>query len=155
MAAMSLAPQSVSIRCSAGFSLVEVTIALGLAAFAMVSVLGALQSGLTVLRDSLDQVSETNLLREVAALASRSSLSELSQRAGLYGFFDEQGLPIQEAADARFKVELDVQDALLPGQATSSAGARVVLVKITRQPSAPGAANRMTIRPLYVADSGF
>lgn len=152
---MSPEPQSVSRRRLAGFSLVEVTIALGLAAFAMVSVLGALQSGLNVLRDSLDQVSETNLIREVAALASRSSLGELSQRAGSYGYFDEQGLPVRGAAEARFKVELAVQDALLPGQSTSSAGARVVLVKITRQPASPGATNRMTIRPLYVADSGF
>lgn len=144
--------QTVAKRREAAFSLVEVTIALGLAAFAVVAVLGVLPSGLKTLRDSLDEVSEANLFREFAGSAARTSFAQLTNSVT---YFSEQGLETGSQAGAHFKVEREVRDALVPGQSSTSNGAKVVLIKITRNPAAPGAGSRTTIRPVYVANSGF
>jgi uncharacterized protein (TIGR02598 family) len=147
---------SVSKKTDPAFTLVEVTIALGIAAFSIVAVFGALASGFNTLRDSIDEVVEENLVREISAKASRTSFGEINNLLPAGGsYFSEQGLHVTEAGQARFKLELDIRDATLPGDPASRGGAKVVLVKITRQPQSASASLRSTVWPVYVAHPGF
>lgn len=148
--------KSVSKKTDPAFTLIEVTIALGIAAFSIVAVFGALTSGFDTLRDSIDEVVEENLIREISSQASRTSFSELANLVPAGGrYFSEQGLHVDDIGQARFKLELDIRDALLPGESSVRGGAKVVLVKITRQPQFASASSRTTMWPVYVANPGF
>jgi uncharacterized protein (TIGR02598 family) len=147
---------SVSKKTDPAFTLIEVTIALGIAAFSIVAVFGALTSGFNTLRDSIDEVVEENLIREISSKASRTSFSALTDLVPAGGsYFSEQGLRVNDIAEARYKLELDIRDALLPGEPSVRGGAKVVLVKITRQPQFASASSRTTMWPVYVANPGF
>lgn len=147
---------SVSIKTDPAFTLIEVTIALGIAAFSIVAVFGAMSSGFDTLRDSIDEVVEENLIREISGKASRTSFGDLASLVPVEGaYFSEQGLRVTNIGEARFKLELDIRDALLPGESSARGGAKVVLVKITRQPQFASASSRTTVWPVYVANPGF
>jgi uncharacterized protein (TIGR02598 family) len=146
----------VSKRIHSAFTLIEVTIALGIAAFAVVAVFGTLSTGLVTLRDSIDEVVEANLVREIAAKASRSSFQQIDRIIpGGSSYFNEQGLPVERAVDASFKMEVEVVDAILPGASSPSKAVKLVLVKISRQPHSSATTQSIMVRPIYVANAGF
>jgi len=60
-------------RRAFGFSLIEVTIAMGIFVFAMVPIIGVTSSGMKNLRDSMDDTVRADIVRKVAGEVMRST----------------------------------------------------------------------------------
>jgi uncharacterized protein (TIGR02598 family) len=56
-----------ALRCIAAFSLVEVTLALGIAAFCLIAVIGIIPVGVKTTRDATSQTAATNIMAAVIA----------------------------------------------------------------------------------------
>jgi uncharacterized protein (TIGR02598 family) len=84
------------------FSLAEVTIALGVSTFAVVSVAGLLPLGLGTLRDSKAQMLETQILRAVSAQNAVGDFGNVADTA----WFDNEGQRVSNSAAAVFRAEV-------------------------------------------------
>lgn len=140
-------------RPAEGFSLVEVTIALGLISVAVISILALLPAGLVSLRSSMDRTIEAQILRSVSARAVVANFANLQTDEI---FFDEQGQPVRSRASARYVVSLSTNDVRFPGSTNVtdwSQAARRLRVQIVMKPTpqAPGTTN---VHTLFVANSG-
>jgi uncharacterized protein (TIGR02598 family) len=80
-----------------GFSLIEVTIALGVFAFAMIPIIGLVSSGMKSLRGSMDDGVRGEIVQKVVAEAGRVPYTNLSTEFNnrLF-FFDDEG--VQQAS---------------------------------------------------------
>ncbi len=101
-------------RVEHAFSLVEVTLALGVVAVSLLSLLGLLPAGLGVLRESMDQTVYTQIVQRVA---SEVSVTDFDSLANTTFSFDEQGQLVkgQGTANARYSVQIQGSDPSLPG----------------------------------------
>jgi uncharacterized protein (TIGR02598 family) len=80
-----------------GFSLIEVTIALGVFAFAMIPIIGLVSSGMKSLRGSMDEGVRGEIVRKVVAEAGRVPYTNLSTAFNNRLFyFDDEG--VQQAS---------------------------------------------------------
>ena len=79
-----------------GFSLIEVTIALGVFAFAMIPIIGLVSSGMKSLRGSMDEGVRGEIVRKVVAEAGRVPYTNLSTFSGSLFYFDDEG--VQQAS---------------------------------------------------------
>jgi uncharacterized protein (TIGR02598 family) len=146
-------------RKRSGFSLVEVTIAIGIVAFGVIAIMGVLPVAMVTIRDAMDRNTEANLVREFTGEALRTPFSKLANWVGASPYyFDEQGKG-SDAVNAHFKVSLTATAPSLPGgrsagssQPEPTASSRVVQIRIERLHSAPGNAK---IHALHVANSGY
>lgn len=89
------------------FSLVEVSIAVGLLAFAMVVVLSLLPVGLSTYRDAYQSTTETDALRALGAELAATPYTDLDafvlSRFPLY--IDERGQEVPESGSVVFTVD--------------------------------------------------
>jgi uncharacterized protein (TIGR02598 family) len=83
-------------RFPRGFSLIEVTIALGVFAFAMIPIIGLVSSGMKSLRGSMDDGVRGEIVRKVVAEAGRVPYTNLSSFNGTNFYFDDEG--VQQAS---------------------------------------------------------
>ena len=84
-------------RLSHGFSLIEVTIALGVFAFAMIPIIGLVSSGMKSLRGSMDDGVRGEIVRKVVGEAGRVPYTNLSTAFNNRLFyFDDEG--VQQAS---------------------------------------------------------
>jgi uncharacterized protein (TIGR02598 family) len=73
-----------SFRSSSGFSLVEVTLALGIAAFCLIAVFGLMPVGVQTNRNATSQTAATNIVAAVIAdLRSTPTTSTISTQYGI------------------------------------------------------------------------
>jgi uncharacterized protein (TIGR02598 family) len=125
--------------CSPGFSLVEVTIALGIVGFSLLALVGSLPVGLRATRDAQDQTTRARILRQVAAETAQVPYSQLTGFiAAGPRFFDNDGVAQASAdGDTRYEVSLDQRTITYPGSTNisglSSSGVTVG-VSIKRHP---------------------
>ena len=92
----SLAPKP---RQSQGFSLVEVALALGIVAFAFVSLFGLLPVGLTTFRNAIDTTNESRIVQSFVSKVIATDFENLQQKVDYastqeISYFDEEGLPL-------------------------------------------------------------
>ena len=81
-----------------GFSLIEVTIALGVFAFAMIPIIGLVSSGMKSLRGSMDDGVRGEIVRKVVAEAGRVPYTDLSTAFNNRLFyFDDEGVQLDSA----------------------------------------------------------
>ncbi len=102
-----------------GFSLVEVTLALGVVAFSLVSILGVLPVGLTNLRTAIDTSVETQIFNQVAsevALMSYTEIDDYVQTSPLY--YDDNGRRVDSGAAASYRADLTLATPNYPGMPT-------------------------------------
>jgi uncharacterized protein (TIGR02598 family) len=121
------------------FSLVEVTMALGIIAFSMITMLGLVPVGLDAMRESRVEMVRSQILQNITGRAMLTPFSELdSFVAGTY-WFDDQGLAQAQRNDAtRFIVTLDRSSTSYPGSARAiNLPASVTTLKLHVQ-STPG-----------------
>jgi uncharacterized protein (TIGR02598 family) len=85
-----------SARFLRGFSLIEVTIALGVFAFAMIPIIGLVSSGMKSLRGSMDDGVRGEIVRKVVGEAMRVPYTNLSSLNGTNFYFDDEG--VQQAS---------------------------------------------------------
>lgn len=107
-----------------GFSLVEVTMALGLISFALLAMIGLIPAGLGSLRDSTQQSVNAQILQQISsglAVNGFASRSEFSDFGGTNLYFDAEAQALPDAAGARYKAAVTAQSPSLPGVATNDA----------------------------------
>ncbi len=79
----------------AAFSLIEVTLAIGIIAFAFVALFGLLPTGLQTFRGSIDATNDTTMLQDMNTMAQVTAwehIEKLDQsRGGDIFYFDEEG----------------------------------------------------------------
>jgi len=78
-------------RRSRGFSLIEVTIAIGIVAFAFVALLGMLPVGLRTFTDSIDATVEAQIAQRLFGEAQQIKFSDLSTLADSGRYYDAEG----------------------------------------------------------------
>lgn len=81
----------------AAFSLIEVTMALGVASFALVTLMGLLPLGIITLAQSRDLTLEAQIGQRLITEARQTSFSQLSAMATNTPYFDAEGNPSSSA----------------------------------------------------------
>lgn len=127
----------------AAFSLVEVTLALGLVAFALISVLGLMPVGLTTMREAMDQTTQSQISRRVAGEMMLTPFSKLDAwLANGPIYFDDQGeKQAAENGETRYSVEIRRGVSSFPGSSneTNLQGSLATFLIEIRRGSGPSA----------------
>lgn len=137
----------------AGFSLVEVVIALGIVSFAVIAILGLIPSGLNTLKDSTAETVRAQIVRSIAASALTANFSSLNASVS----FDNDGqlLPTNSPTYPRYTVNATTSAPSFPGSGsgnfTGSLTALKIEIVLTPASSAKGTTNNYT---LQIANSG-
>ena len=138
----------------AGFSLVEVVIALGIVSFAVIAILGLIPSGLNTLKDSTAETVRAQIVRSIAASALTANFSSLNTSVS----FDNDGqplLPTDIATYPRYTVNATTNEPSFPGSTsgnfTGSLTALKIEIVLKPASSAKGTTNNYT---LQIANSG-
>jgi uncharacterized protein (TIGR02598 family) len=149
-------PESVSERrqrAVRAFSLVEITLSLGLVSFALVAMLGLLPTGLSTLRESMGQTVEAQILQTISSRAVISSFTNISA-TNLY--FDREGLPVGSQGSAYYTANLTLGAASFPGSENAVALAnslKNLRVDLVARPN-PSAGGRTNSYSIQIANSG-
>jgi uncharacterized protein (TIGR02598 family) len=99
-----------------GFSLVEVAIALGVVAFAVVSLVGVLPVALASYRDSMDSSLRTNVIQQIVAELSQVPFGDVTDSPSR--LFDDQGIELVTGTveERRVKAIYEARYTVLPDQ---------------------------------------
>lgn len=101
---------------SAGFSLVEVVLAMGVISFAMISVIGLLPVGLSTFQRAMDQTVEGQIIQRINGEMMLTPFKQLSASYnGKTTYFDMEGQLLPNATDAKYKVETSLIGTTYPG----------------------------------------
>lgn len=99
-----------------GFSLVEVTLAIGIISFGMLSVIGMIPVGLSTIRHAIDERIEAQIAQGMKAEILLTPFSELSETYAKKTFhFDAEGKPTDQQGLSHFQVKTDLVAAIYPG----------------------------------------
>lgn len=139
------------------FSLVEVTIALGIAATAIVSVLGMMPVGLSTMREAVDQTTEAQILRQISTGASLYPFDRLGDYAagGPYLFTQDGTLQTSRDAQTRYSLRVTITNAAYPGSSNAmniSSNLAAILVETER--SVGNAIVSRSTNVIHVSNSG-
>ncbi len=107
-----------------GFSLVEVTIALGVMSFCLLTTIGLLPVAMTTMRSAMDQTIGAQIMQQIssqAALTPFANLGAYIDDVNKKPFYDQEGQPTLVTSDQRFKVSLE---AVAPETVSPFPGAR-------------------------------
>jgi uncharacterized protein (TIGR02598 family) len=141
-------------RRQAGFSLVEVVMALGIAAFCLVALLGLMPVGLKTVRDARGDALQAEILKAMGNIAQQTDYSLLGNLAGKKYYFDINGLLVTStSADAIYEAVLSTGTVSVPSSSTSTAlnGATSVKVEIHRSANTNSEASTHT---LFISNNG-
>jgi uncharacterized protein (TIGR02598 family) len=133
-----------------GFSLVEVTLALGIAAFCMVAVLGLMPVGVQTNRNATSETAATNILAAVVAdLRATPATSNTSTQYGVT--FGTNPAPLYFDGAGQFSTSLNANSRYqLNVTWNGSSGLRYADVKVT-WPAAATAANANGSAEMFAA----
>lgn len=98
-----------------GFSLIEVTLAIGIVSFALLAIIGVLPIGLVNAQQSIRQTTYSHMISRISSDLSLVPFSELSEGRDIY--FDSDGLQMASAENATFCADIrpGQQGAAYPG----------------------------------------
>lgn len=98
-----------------GFSLVEVTLALGIVAFGLIAIIGLLPRGLGLVRESAAEATAINVLGTVALDLKAGGITP-STNTPVELFFDTDGLPVESPTEggAGYAVRVQVRGTAKP-----------------------------------------
>jgi uncharacterized protein (TIGR02598 family) len=93
----------------AGFSLVEVVLAIGVVAFAFVALFGLLPAGLSTFRQALDNSLGSQIVQRLVNEAQQTDFPTLiATPTGPLRYFDDQGNEVGAIADSIYTAEVSV-----------------------------------------------
>lgn len=110
--AFTLSPRPLKHAASA-FSLVEVTLALGIVSVSLLSLIGLLPAGLGVLRESMDQTVHAQIVQRIASGLVTTDFASLGH--GTLNFDQDGQLLDNGGASAQYRATLQESDPSLPG----------------------------------------
>ncbi len=100
------------------FSLIEVTLAIGIVAFAMIPLLGLVPVGLNAAQNSMRQTANTHILNQVSSGLDRLPFGDqVDDYVNQTLYFDYNGAPVSTAADSIFTVTMTALGPSFPGSA--------------------------------------
>jgi uncharacterized protein (TIGR02598 family) len=127
-----------------GFSLIEVTIALGIVSFALIALFGLLPTGLTTFRSSIDRSVASQIAQNIISEARQtefSSLSTLATPAGSPKRFTEDGDETTDASKTIYVAKIEVETSVsLPAAPTPNTSMAKIRVRVVNSPSGSEAA---------------
>lgn len=130
------------------FSLVEVTIAMGIASFAVIGVMSLVPSGLATLRASVDASVVSRIMRTVASDARQAN--DFAGIVNTTNYFDDNGLKTTKN-ESIYSAELTVlPGAVVPGASSANPNLKAISVRVARAPGAPTNALSQGSLPSYV-----
>lgn len=140
----------------AAFSLVEVTLAIGIVSFAILSVLGTMSVGLSTVRDAKKDTTSAQIASQIGSGMSQTPFTNLATYAtkGPY-FFDDSGRKLDSVKSATYSATVKSVESAYPGAPsdvlTSSASKWLITVSSLR----PGTTNAVSSSkfPLLVPKS--
>jgi uncharacterized protein (TIGR02598 family) len=130
---------------SAGFSLPEVTMAVGIASMAIVLLLGLVPAGVSAIRDASVTLSESRIIQQIAGeiqganwgegTGAASTYTLLSKYNGTKRYYDDQGTPLESGGEnsirlgyvARIRLDAEGANNAVPGGAPSNNMAAVTV----------------------------
>ncbi len=107
-----------------GFTLVEVTMAIGIISFALLTMIGLLPAGLGALRDSNQQSVNAQILQRTSAglvVAGFPNRTDFSGFSGTNLYFDSEAQLLSSSAGARYQAAVTVLPPSVPGVEGSDA----------------------------------
>lgn len=108
---------------SAGFSLVEVTLAIGVVSFAILSVLGSMSVGLSTVRDAKKDTTFAQITNDVGSLLVQTSFTNLTSLAsGGPIYFDQAGRQVDTPSTALYSAVISSASAVDPAYPGAPAG---------------------------------
>ena len=124
------------------FTLVEITLAMGIISVVIVSMLGTMSVGLSTIKDAADDTMHAQLLARLSATARQTPFPQIEALAAAGPFdFDSSGQPTTLSGNARYRATLQAaagaQDSY-PG-APAGSNPAVKTEKITVATMPPGA----------------
>lgn len=128
-------------KYSAGFSLAETAVAVGIAASVIVTLVGMIPLSLDALRESANVAAEARIVQAIAADYRMREWSEVLQQQTSGGskdyIFDGQGTRVKDGdASAIFTVRVTVSDApALPGMQQTNPRLKSVQMLMTESPN--------------------
>lgn len=111
-------------RCH-GFSLVEVTLAIGIVSFSLLAVLGLMPVGLSTLRQATEQTVESQIVQKLGGEASLTSFSKIGANfSGRTFYYDDQGRyltnsPATVPTSARYWAFVSLSNSIYPGSSNA------------------------------------
>lgn len=118
-----------------GFSLIEVTLALGIISFVLVSLLGLLPTGLSSFRDSMRATVSAQVSQRLIAEVRQADFLGLTAGTQPERYYSVEGIEVAAKADAVTSARVTVQDnAVLPGSAGASSNLKLIRVEIAPNP---------------------
>jgi len=135
-----------------GFSLVEITLVMGIVCFALLPILGLLPIGLSTISAATTQTSEANIAKEMNAELQRISLSEITDLSQMIYYYDKSGSPVTNAKDAFFSANFSINNPCLPGVPLDfDTIAKTVVVTLRYPHNIPTAAQKTFVFSLLAA----
>lgn len=141
---------------SGAFTLVEVTMSIGLVSFALLTMIGLMPAGLRALRDSTQQSINSQILQQISSglvVKSFASRTDFSGFGGTNLYFDEEAQPLTSSSGARYKAAITVQNPCLPGVATDdpdlAASLKRLGISITREDIPNATTNSYSLQISY------
>lgn len=137
-----------------GFSLVEVTLAIGIASFVLMTLIGIMPVGLSATLESARQTAYSQIVSQISSDLGMLPFGEVGSYAAETQYFDQQGNKLNGAETAIFAVTMQVAPPTYPNsEKLRNLNDRMerVIVSITQYNQ--GEAKPVRI-PLTVANSG-
>ncbi|MDD5351288.1 MAG: Verru_Chthon cassette protein B [Chthoniobacteraceae bacterium] len=144
-------------RVRQGFTLVEMVIALGLAGFALTSLLGLLPCGLQNFRKAMDFTLQTQMVQNLVGKASHMAFGDLSQLAAQPYYFDDNGNMVDaEDITGTYKANVSVTGtiALPSNPGFSNPGVAQLTITYTRKQAAASTPPTGTVVTYIAAMTG-
>lgn len=120
-----------------GFSLVEVTLAMGIASLGLLTILGLMPQGLEMSRKTGQIVSERHLVEQIIRNLEQTSWNLVTVGDSMK-YYDDQGVEVQSANELgrTFSARVEVASANLrmPGAKTDETALKKVTIKVTSSP---------------------
>lgn len=143
----------------AGFSLVEVTLAIGVVSFAFVGLFALLPQGMTTFRAALDNTTEGQIFQRIVGSAQQTDFDELTAQGSYYRYFDDQGTDLGPTVTpgSIYTVMVTPQATKLPGAAAGSTNLLTLSVQIahdaghSKDPFGAASPLKSSTRTTYIA----
>lgn len=92
------------------FSLIEVVIAIGIFAFAIVPIIGLLGSGMGTLKDSMSDTVRSDIARRIVGEYQRMPYSNLAYGTSVTNFYDMEGVQTTNSSSRIFEAIVTLTD---------------------------------------------
>jgi uncharacterized protein (TIGR02598 family) len=133
------------------FSLVEVVLALGVASFGLISMLGLLTVGLKTYHDAISETTETEIAQQMANQLQLAAYSVIATNTANVSYFTQEGQATNAAA-AVYCASVSAPASLAVRGALSSSTNTLTFIISIWSKNSPQTTNAI---PIQIANNGF